>query len=63
MHLRLDPLFQNDFAAGNDLLNVRAQLPRLRIDDLEFLLDTKRKNVMSFIGPGNEDRLDSHPQR
>ena len=46
VHLRLDPLFQNVFAAGNDFLNVRSQLTCLRINDLEFLLDTKSEDVI-----------------
>ena len=46
MHLRLDPLFQNDFAAGNDLLNVRTQFARLWIDDLKFLLDAESEDVI-----------------
>jgi hypothetical protein len=50
MHLRLDPLFQNDFAAGNNLLNMRTQLPRLRINDLEFFLNPESKNVIDQCG-------------
>ena len=46
MHLWLDPLFQNDFPAGNDFLDMRAQLARLRIDNLKFFLDTKREDVI-----------------
>ena len=39
MHLRLDPLLQDRLAVLENLLDVRAQFARLRIDDLEFLLD------------------------
>ena len=46
MHLRLDVLFQDHLAVGQHLLNVRAQLSRLRIDDLEFLLDAESEDVI-----------------
>src|SRR5205823_7556185 len=48
MHLGLDVLFQNHFAAGKNLLNVRTQLARLRIDDLEFLFDSKSENMIGY---------------
>ena len=48
MHLGFDLLFQHDFAAFEDLLNVRTELARFRIDDLKFLLDAERENV-AFI--------------
>ena len=39
VHLGLDALVQEDLALVEELLDVRAQLARLRIDDLELLLD------------------------
>ena len=45
VHLRFDVLFQSDFAVVENLLNVGTQLARLRIDDLEFLLDPEGENV------------------
>ena len=50
MHLRFDVLLQKHFAAGQDLLNVRTQLARFRIDDLKFLLDSESENVIFFGG-------------
>ena len=47
MHLRLDAFFQKHFAVGQNLLNVRAQLARLRIDDLKFLFDSEREDVIA----------------
>jgi hypothetical protein len=41
MHLRLDPLFQRHPSAFQDLLNVRPKFARLRIDNLEFLLNAE----------------------
>ena len=46
VHLGLDAFFQKHFTVCQNLLNVRAQLARLRIDDLKFLLDPERKNVI-----------------
>jgi len=46
MHLWLDPLFQNDFAASDDFLDVRTQFARLWIDDLKFFFDPQGKNVI-----------------
>jgi hypothetical protein len=46
MHLRLYVLFQNRFAAGQNLLNVQAQLTRLRIDDLKFFFDPESEDVI-----------------
>ena len=45
VHLRFDVFFQCDFAVVENLLNVGAQLARLGIDDLEFLLDPEGENV------------------
>ena len=46
VHLRLDLLFERDFAAFENFLNVRPQLARLRIDDREFLLDAEGEGVV-----------------
>ena len=45
MHLRFDVLLQKHFAVGQDLLDMRTQLARLRIDDLKFLFDAEREDV------------------
>src|SRR5450755_2420269 len=47
MHLRLDVLFQDHLAVRENFLNVRAQLTRLRIDDLKFFLDSKSEDVVA----------------
>ena len=39
-------LLQNRFAALEDLLDVGTQLARLRIDQLEFLLDAEGKDMI-----------------
>src|SRR2546430_879119 len=49
MHLRLDLLFQNYFAVGENLLNVRTQLPRLGINDLEFFLNPESEDVIALV--------------
>src|SRR5438270_5943367 len=46
MHLGLDLFLQQNFAAFEDFLNVRAQLARLRIDDGEFLFDAEGECVI-----------------
>ena len=43
VHLRLDALLEEEPALLEDLLDVGAQLARLRIDDLELLLDAERE--------------------
>src|SRR3954469_16905182 len=50
MHLGLDLLFQHDLAAFQDFLDVRAQFPRLRIDDGEFFLDPEREPMIPELG-------------
>ena len=47
VHLRLDLLVQCHRAGAENLLNVRTQFARLRIDDLEFLLDPEGEDVIS----------------
>ncbi len=49
MHLGLNVLFQNHFTVSQNLLNVRAQLARLRIDDLKFLLDPESKDMIALV--------------
>ena len=46
VHLRLDLLLELHLAAFQDLLDVRPQLARLRIDDRELFLDAERKDVV-----------------
>src|ERR1700731_3607528 len=48
MHLGFDLLLERHLPAFEDLMNVRAQLPRLRIDNGEFLLDAERVLMISF---------------
>ena len=48
VELRLNLLLQNQFAVSQDLLDVRTQLARLRIDNLEFLFDAESKDVVTF---------------
>ena len=63
VHLGLDAFFQKHFAVCQNPLNVRAQLTRLRIDDLKFLLDSERENVIvraqwqtSLVKSGGADK-------
>src|SRR5438132_1796125 len=46
MHLRLDLLFEGNFAVFENFVNVRAQLPRLGIDNGKFLLDAQGEDVI-----------------
>ena len=46
VHFGFDLLLEDDFAAFENFLNVRTQLARLRIDNREFLLDTKSVGVI-----------------
>jgi hypothetical protein len=46
MHLGLDLFFQDHFALGENFLDVRTELARFRIDDLEFLFDADGENVV-----------------
>jgi hypothetical protein len=67
LHYRLvqlwfNALFQNHFAVCQDLLDVRTQLPRLRIDDLEFFFNSQSEYMiasMHFFVPraGFDSRL------
>ena len=45
VHFGFDVFFQEHFAVGENLLNVRTQLAGFGIDDLEFLLDSESKNI------------------
>ena len=51
MHLRFDALFQKHLAVRQNLLDVRTQLARLRIDDLEFLFDAESEDVIFRANP------------
>ncbi len=46
MHLGLDLLFERNLPAFEDLLDVRPQLARFRIDDRELLFDAESKCVL-----------------
>src|SRR5687768_12308713 len=46
VHLGLDLLLQENFAALQDFLDVRPQLARLRIDDGKLLFDAERKGMV-----------------
>src|SRR5438105_3082837 len=46
MHLGLDPLFQHHLAVLENFLNVRAQLPGLRINNGKLFLDPKSEDVI-----------------
>src|ERR1700731_1283276 len=46
MHLGFDLLLERHLPALQNLMNVRAQLPRLWIDNGEFLLDAERVAVV-----------------
>src|SRR4030095_1508791 len=46
VHLRLDLLFKDNLPILENLLDVRPQLARLRIDNREFLFDTESKRVV-----------------
>src|SRR6267378_2764176 len=59
MHLGFDLLFERHLPAFEDLMNVRAQLPRSRIDNGEFLLDAERVLMIAFHEPkGRETSAD-----
>jgi len=47
VQLGFGALLQNQFAVGQNLLDVRTQLARFRIDNLEFLLDTEGEDVIT----------------
>jgi hypothetical protein len=49
MHFWLDARFQIYLTVGKNLLNVRTQLARFRIDDLKFFLDPNSKDVIAFL--------------
>src|SRR5256714_13866621 len=61
MHLRLDLLFEHDLAALENLLNMRTQLARLRIDNRELLFDAQGERV--FLGTHGGLRMSSKTQR
>src|SRR5439155_22165635 len=49
MHLGLHVLFQAHVAVGENLLNVRTQLPRVGINDLEFFLNPESEDVIALV--------------
>ena len=46
VHLRFDLLFEHDFAAFENFLDMRTQLARFRIDNRELLFDAESKRVV-----------------
>ena len=54
MHLGFDLLFEHDFAAFENFLNMRAQLARLRIDNRELLLDAEGVSVVFVLMAGRK---------
>jgi hypothetical protein len=46
VHLRLDLLFERNFPALENFLDVRPELACLRVDDGEFLFDTESERVV-----------------
>src|SRR6266446_3129754 len=57
MHLRLDLLLERDLPAFKNFLDVGTQLPRLRIDNGEFLLDAERVAVILGAHGGRQTSL------
>src|SRR6266566_5991979 len=49
VHFGFDVLFQNNFATGQDLLDMRTQLARLRIDDLKLFLNAESEDVFCRV--------------
>src|SRR5882724_10760113 len=54
VHLGLDLLFENDFSAFENFVNVRPQLARFRIDDGELLFDAEGKRVILCAHRGGQ---------
>src|SRR4030095_6977775 len=54
VHLRLDLLFKDNLPILEDLLDVRPQLTRLRIDNREFLFNAESKRVVLGAHQGNK---------
>src|SRR5215472_17363927 len=46
VHLRFDLLLQNHFTVGENLLDLRPEFARFRIDELQFFLDPESENVI-----------------
>jgi hypothetical protein len=46
VHLRLDLLFERDFSAFEDFMNVRTEFARLGINDCELLFDPKSECML-----------------
>ena len=51
VQLWFDLLFQNNFAVGENLLDMRTQFARLGIDDLQLFLNTEGENVIGMPRP------------
>jgi hypothetical protein len=54
VHLRLDLLFERNFPALENFLDVRPELACLRVDDGEFLFDTESEDVFLGAHAGGE---------
>ena len=50
VHLGLHAFAEGHLAVGEDLLDVRAQVARLRVDDLEFLFDAEGEEAAGAGG-------------
>src|SRR5690348_7016726 len=50
MHLALDLVLEPLLALGEELLDVRLELPRLRVDDLELLFDAECEGWRGHFG-------------
>src|SRR5215813_3259347 len=46
VHFRFDLLLQNHFTVGENLLDLRPEFARFRIDELQFFLDPESENVI-----------------
>ena len=60
VHLRLDLLFERDLAAFENLLDVRPQFARLRIDNRELLFDAESVGVV-FLAHGGSNVSPGRP--
>src|SRR5258708_107607 len=54
MHLRLDLLFEHNFPALENFLDMRPKLACLRIDDRKFLFDTESKSMLLCAHQGHK---------
>src|SRR5262245_50943036 len=57
VHLRFELLFERNFSAFEDFVDMRTQLARLRIDDRELLFDSQSERVVLWTHAGSEMSL------